>query len=143
MDTRKLDALLARHLYNLDAAERDCYVAYECAMNNVRQRVIYDSSCRNHPRTRLWVVPGGPGDYLEVDYYSTTWGGMGRVIEAMRGRGLLSIELHWVDDEWDCELWMTNGFDGWGHAPAISLAVALAAAYAVAPKELEALEVEG
>ncbi len=113
MDTRRLDALLAIHLFGLDAVEQDVVCVRERGTNNAWQDTnnawhdaIYDVAApwarAGHRKRRKLVVPGGPGDYVEVDHYSTTWAGMGLVVDAMRERGwdFCLQSFHDADDVW-------------------------------------------
>ncbi len=106
MDTRAIDRLLAIHLFGLDAAERDVVCVRERGISNAWQNVIYDVATSwtraAHRKRRMLVVPGGPSDYVEVDHYSTTWAGMGLVVDAMREKGwdLCLQSFHDADDAW-------------------------------------------
>ncbi len=139
MDTRRLDALLAIHLFGLDAAERDVVCVRERGISNAWQNVIYDVATSwtraAHRKRRMLVVPGGPSDYVEVDHYSTTWAGMGLVVEAMGGKGMmlqLNVE-RWGSGnaQFITPLADLLGCPGWSHADAAPLAVALAACRAL------------
>ncbi len=102
---RRVDMLLARHLWGLDAQEREVICLQELGFNNSHVTAIYDPpgpvirwDPRFHPLVKRLVVPGGPGDYVEVDRYSTTYAGMGMVIEQMRANWAKcqdGEELYW------------------------------------------------
>ncbi len=106
MDTRAVDRLLAIHLFGLDAEEREVVCMRERGHNNVWRDVIYDVAAPWTPATyrkrRKLVAPGGSGDYVEVDHYSTTWAGMGLVVEAMQARGwdLCLLSFHDAPAAW-------------------------------------------
>lgn len=101
MDARAIDALVAEHLFGLDVAERECCIVHERGMNNIRQECIYGIDAMpwgthgGKQPVRLWVVPGGPGDYQEIPRYSSTWAGLGLVVEAMQARGY-QFMLEWA-----------------------------------------------
>ena len=98
-DWRAIDAAIAEHLFGLDANRREVACIRERGTNNVPETRIYDYAARpfgvvNPARVTMWVVPGGPGDYEELPRYSSSWSGMGEVVEAMREKGYsLHIEI--------------------------------------------------
>lgn len=92
-DNQTLDALLAIHLFGLDATKRDVAVVGSFGMNNCHETRIYDIAAApwalsgGKQPLSMWVVPGGPGDYQEIEPYSTTGNGLLVVVDAMRKRG--------------------------------------------------------
>lgn len=145
------DMLIARHLFGLDAAEREVICRQELGFNNSHVTAIYDPpgpwvpwSSYSHPPMTLLVVPGGPGDYVEVEHYSTTWAGMGLVIEAMGKRGYMAEITIYPDGTAGAkfrlfEHRLQKGL-AWEDALTVFRAVALAALMALgAPMSLDSL----
>ena len=84
--SREIDALIAEHVFNLNVMRREVVTIDGglCGVDSLPWMPGVETPRRG---VMTWVIPGGPGDYQELPRFSSTWEGMGRVVEAMHGRG--------------------------------------------------------
>jgi hypothetical protein len=102
-----IDALLYERLFGVHVTEREVVVDTNGA--------LWDKGaffCGNSRTVKRWVTEGGPGDYVEVDPLSTTWSGLGRIVDAMKKR-MYAFQLWSVsEDAWDAEFFNSEGNSG-------------------------------